>query len=380
MNNKMKLLMLPILMIFLVVSCKQKEENITENAPVVVMESVVELTDAQFKNAQLQISAPERMEIGNVISLNGKVEVMPENTITVSSPMAGFVRQIKWMPGMKVSKGQTLVRLEEKEYIQLQQDYLSAKNALAFAKLDFDRQSELSKNQAVSEKILQQAEEKVRQNQIMVKSLGEKLKLIHINPATLTADNMTSQIAIAAPTSGTITEVLVNSGKYVQAGEEMIRMIDNNGTKLVLKAFEKDLPNLQSGQKLLAFANGKADQKMHGKIDYIVNNIGEQGFANIICSVDNRSTPLVQGMYMNAEIEAQRMESWTVPDDAIVSFEGKEYVFVERGNQSFEMAEIQPGQKEAGRTQITNFQIFIGKKIVTKGAYTLLMKMKNVAE
>ncbi|MBK8346139.1 MAG: efflux RND transporter periplasmic adaptor subunit [Saprospiraceae bacterium] len=82
----------------------------------------------------------------------------------------------------------------------------------------------------------------------MVKSLGEKLKLIHINPATLTADNMTSQIAIAAPTSGTITEVLVNSGKYVQAGEEMIRMIDNNGTKLVLKAFEKDLPNLQSGQ------------------------------------------------------------------------------------------------------------------------------------
>ncbi|MBK8346140.1 MAG: efflux RND transporter periplasmic adaptor subunit [Saprospiraceae bacterium] len=141
----MKLLMLPKLMIFLVVSCKQKEENITENAPVVVMESVVELTDAQFKNAQLQISAPERMEISNVISLNGKVEVMPENTITVSSPMAGFVRQIKWMPGMKVSKGQTLVRLEEKEYIQLQQDYLSAKNALAFAKLDFDRQSELSK-------------------------------------------------------------------------------------------------------------------------------------------------------------------------------------------------------------------------------------------
>ncbi|MBL0099498.1 MAG: hypothetical protein IPP49_05085 [Saprospiraceae bacterium] len=117
---------------------------------------------------------------------------------------------------------------------------------------------------------------------------------------------------------------------------------------------------------------------MHGKIDYIVNNIGEQGFANIICSVDNRSTPLVQGMYMNAEIEAQRMESWTVPDDAIVSFEGKEYVFVDRGNQSFEMAEIQP-DKKAGRTQITNFQIFIGKKLLLK-VPTLLMKMKNVAE
>mgnify|MGYP001233304788 CR=1 FL=1 len=380
MNNKMKLLILPLLIIFLAGSCKQKEETPAETAPAVVMESVVQLTDAQLKNAQIQLSLPEKMNIGHVIQLNGKFEVMPENTITVSSPMAGFVRQIKWMPGMKVTKGQTLVRLEEKEYIQLQQDYLSAKNALAFAKLDYDRQSELSKNQAASEKVLQLAEEKVRQNQILVKSLGEKLKLIHINPATLSADNMTSEIIIAASTSGTITDVLVNNGKYVQAGEEMIRMIDNNGAKLVLKAFEKDLPYLKAGQKLLAFPNGRADQKMSGRIDYIVNSVGDQGFTNIICSLENITSEIMPGMYMNAEVEAQSMESWTVPDEAIVSFEGKEYVFVGKGNQSFELVEIQPGQKENGKVQIINYQILMNKKIVTKGAYTLLMKMKNVAE
>lgn len=376
----MKLLILPLLIIFLAGSCKQKEETPAETASAVAMESVVQLTDAQLKNAQIQLSLPEKMNIGHVIQLNGKFEVMPENTFTVSSPMAGFVRQIKWMPGMKVTKGQTLVRLEEKEYIQLQQDYLSAKNALAFAKLDYDRQSELSKNQAASEKVLQLAEEKVRQNQILVKSLGEKLKLIHINPATLSADNMTSEIIIAASTSGTITDVLVNSGKYVQAGEEMIRMIDNNGAKLVLKAFEKDLPYLKTGQKLLAFPNGRADQKMSGRIDYIVNSIGDQGFTNIICSLENITAEIMPGMYMNAEVEAQSMESWTVPDEAIVSFEGKEYVFVDMGNQSFELVEIQPGQKENGKVQIINYQILMNKKIVTKGAYTLLMKMKNVAE
>lgn len=380
MNNKMKLLILPLLIIFLAGSCKQKEETPAETAPAVVMESVVQLTDAQLKNAQIQLSLSEKMNIGHVIQLNGKFEVMPENTITVSSPMAGFVRQIKWMPGMKVTKGQMLVRLEEKEYIQLQQDYLSAKNALAFAKLDYDRQSELTKNQAASEKVLQLAEEKVRQNQILVKSLGEKLKLIHINAATLSADNMTSEIIIAASTSGTITDVLVNNGKYVQAGEEMIRMIDNNGTKLVLKAFEKDLPYLKTGQKLLAFPNGRADQKISGRIDYIVNSIGDQGFTNIICSLENITSEIMPGMYMNAEVEAQSMESWTVPDEAIVSFEGKEYVFVDMGNQSFKLVEIQPGQKENGKVQIINYQILMNKKIVTKGAYTLLMKMKNVAE
>jgi len=361
-------------------SCKQKEEAPAETATAIVAESVVQLTDAQYKNANLQVSVPEKMNIGHVINLNGKIEVMPENTITVSSPMAGFVRQIKWMPGMNVSKGQSLVRLEEMEYIQLQQDYLSAKNALAFARLDFDRQSELSKNQAASDKVLQMAEEKVKQNQILLKSLGEKLKLIHINPALLTAENMTSQIVISALVSGTITEVLVNTGKYVQAGDDMIKMIDNNGARLVLKAFEKDLPYLKPGQKLYAFPNGKSDRKMTGRIEYMVKNIGDQGFANVICSLDSRSSEILQGMYMNVEVEAQIIESWTVPDEAIVSFEGKEYVFVDKGNQSFEMLGVTSGQKENGSVQIINYQIFMGQKIVTKSAYTLLMKMKNVAE
>lgn len=361
-------------------SCKQKEETPAEPALVAGTASEVKLTEAQFSNANLQVSVPEKTKIGHMITLNGKIEVMPEHTITVSSPMAGFVRQLKLIPGMNVSKGQTLVRLEDKEFIQLQQDYLSAKNALVFAKLDFDRQSELAKNQAASDKVLQLADEKVKQIQITLKSLAEKLKFIRINPATLTAENMTSQIVISAPSSGTITDVMVNSGTYVHAGDEMIRMIASNGAKLVLKAFEKDLPFLKKGQKIEAFSNVQPDKKITGVIEYIINNVGQEGFANIICTLDSRMNELMPGMYFNAIIEAQSIDSWIISDDAIVSFEGKEYVFVEKGSQNFEMVEIALGHKEGGKVQIINNQIFIDKKIVVKGAYTLLMKMKNVAE
>ena len=351
MNNKRKLLILPILIICSIVSCKQKEESQVETENATILESSVQLTDAQYKNANLQVSVPEKMNIGHVIHLNGKMEVMPENTITVNSPMAGFVRQIRWMPGMNVSKGQALVRIEEKEFIQLQQDYLSVKNTLAFAKMDYERQSELSKNQAASEKVLQMAEEKLKQNQIMLKSLGEKLKLIHIKPTTLTAENMTSQIVISAPVSGMITEVFINSGKYVHAGDDMIKMIDKNGSRLVLKAFEKDLSYLKTGQKIVAFSNTQSDKKLSGRIEYIINHIGEQGFANIICSLDGQPSELLQGMYMNAQVEVQSMDSWTVPDEALVNFEGKEYVFVEKGKQTYEMQELIVGQKEKGKVR-----------------------------
>jgi cobalt-zinc-cadmium efflux system membrane fusion protein len=362
-------------------SCKNNEINTPEEktTPTELPNRVV-FTEAQYNNANLMVAAPKKMKIGHIITLNGKVEVMPENTISVSSPMAGFVRQIKWIPGMTVKKGEVLVRLEEKEFIQLQQDYLSAKNVLAYAKLDLERQTELSKNQASSDKVLQQAEEKVKQSQILVTSLATKLRLIQINPATLHAENITSQIVITAPATGTITEVAVNLGKYVEAGENIITIMGFNGSKLVLKAFEKDLPFLKKGQKVFAYSNAEPDKKITGKIDYIVRNIGEEGFANIICSPDNVSEQLFPGLYLNVDIEAQSLESWTVPEDAIILFEGKEYVFVEKETRTYEMVKVSTGQKENKHIQILNEQDIKDQKVVIKGAYTLLMKMKNVEE
>jgi cobalt-zinc-cadmium efflux system membrane fusion protein len=362
-------------------SCKNNEINTPEEkTTLTTLPNRVVFTEAQYNNANLIIAAPKKMKIGHIITLNGKVEVMPENTISVSSPMAGFVRQIKWIPGMTVKKGEVLVRLEEKEFIQLQQDYLSAKNVLAYAKLDLERQTELSKNQASSDKVLQQAEEKVKQSQILVTSLAAKLRLIHINPATLHAENITSQIVITAPASGTITEVAVNLGKYVEAGENIITIMGFNGSKLVLKAFEKDLPFLKKGQKVFAYSNSEPDKKITGKIDYIVRNIGDEGFANIICSPDNSSEQLFPGLYLNVDIEAQSLESWTVPEDAIILFEGKEYVFVEKETRTYEMIKVSTGQKENKHIQILNEQDIKDQKVVIKGAYTLLMKMKNVEE
>lgn len=374
-----KIIYILILSTLLAQGCKQKEEQALESASTInEISNNVTLTEAQFKNAGITTAQPEKIQIGHIIKLNGKVEAMPENIITVSTPMGGFVRQLKLVPGTMVKKGQVLVRLEDKEYIQLQQDYLSAKNALVFAKLDFDRQSELSKNQAASDKVLQQADEKMKQQQILVKSLAEKLRLINVNPATLSADNLTSQINIVAPASGMITDIMVNTGKYVQSGDAMVTVVASEGAKLVLKAFEKDLPYLRKGQKVITYSNIQHDKKMNATIENIVNQVGPEGFANVICNLSNSN--IVPGMYLNADVEAQSIDSWTILDEAIVTFEGKEYVYIDKGNKNYEMVEIQAGQKENGRTQIINFESIVNKNIVSKGAYTLLMKMKNVEE
>jgi cobalt-zinc-cadmium efflux system membrane fusion protein len=83
---------------------------------------------------------------------------------------------------------------------------------------------------------------------------------------------------------------------------------------------------------------------------------------------------------MNAEIEIKSHETLAIPEEAIVSFEGIDYVFVKKGGMEFEMKAIETGVKENKYAEVINSATFADKEIVTKGAYTLLMSLKNKSE
>jgi cobalt-zinc-cadmium efflux system membrane fusion protein len=84
---------------------------------------------------------------------------------------------------------------------------------------------------------------------------------------------------------------------------------------------------------------------------------------------------------MNAEIEIQNQISEVLPDESIVLFEGKNYVFVQQSNNVFSMVEVQIGVSQGGYTEILKGNSSINNKsIAVKGAYTLLMQLKNTEE
>ena len=87
-------------------------------------------------------------------------------------------------------------------------------------------------------------------------------------------------------------------------------------------------------------------------------------------------------MFMNAEIEIQSKEAYTLPEDAIVRYGNKQYVFAARDSSIFEMLEAQTGNSEHGYTALLPSATLHpeSQTYVTKGAYSLLMKLKNKEE
>lgn len=119
-----------IVVMVLLVSCNSKKVTEKETT---LDSDVVSLSDAQLNNIELKVVKIERRSISSVIKLNGAIEVPPQNMISISVPLGGYLKMTKLLPGMHVRKGETIALIEDQQYIQLQQDYLTSKARLGFA-------------------------------------------------------------------------------------------------------------------------------------------------------------------------------------------------------------------------------------------------------
>jgi cobalt-zinc-cadmium efflux system membrane fusion protein len=371
-----------ILVLAVLVGCGSKTEE-TKAEQVITKtanETLVSLTKAQMQNAEIKVSKAEIKEISAVLSLNGKIDVPPQNLVSVSIPMGGYLKSTDLLPGMMVKKGQVIAVLEDQQYVRLQQDYLLAKVKLKVVEGEYFRQKELNASKAASDKVFQQAEGEYRNAKINLKALEENLELIGINPQRLDDSKISKRVTINSPITGYVAKVNANVGKYLTPSEVLFELVNAEDIHLNVTVFEKDLASLAIGQHVVAYSNANPDKKYPCDIILIGHSLSADKSTEVHCHFKKYDKSLVPGMYMNAQIELKNKNAVTIPETAIVRFENKEYVFVQHSEGNFEMLEIKSGAKESGFVEVINSEVIGNEEVVTNGAYFLLMKLKNTEE
>ncbi len=377
----MKYRKLFLLSLGLLAACTEREKT-TDEPVAAVNESVVALSEAQMKNAGIATAKMEVKEMSSILKLNGMIDVPPQNMVSVSVPLGGYLKSTKLLPGMHINKGEVIAVMQDQQYIQLQQDYLTAKAKITFLEKEYERQKELNQSQASSDKVFQQVESDYRSQRILITSLAEKLKLAGINISRINDSKIESSVNIHSPITGYVSKVNVNIGKYVAPTEVLFELINPTDIHLALKVFEKDLDKLFIGQKLFAYTNNNPEKKYECEILLIGKDLSEDRNTEVHCHFETYDKSLIPGTYMNAEVEIKTASSFVLPAETIVRFENKEYVYKEKSEKQFEMIEVKTGINENGYIQIVSpgDTGFTSGNFVVKGAYSLLMMMKNTAE
>ena len=365
-----------IVSFFSLMSCGNKENN-TESEVLSDTENVLELTDEQLKSFTLSSTSLQEKTITQTLKLNGMVDVPPQNLVSVSMALGGYVKSTKLLPGSHFRKGEVLAVMEDNQYIQLQQDYLTAKVQLENAKKEYNRQKELNQSKASSDKVYQQAKANYETLLISKQALEEKLRLISVNPDKISAENISREVNIYAPFDGYVTAVFVNAGKYVSPSEVLFELVNPKDMLLNLKVFEKDWDKITIGQPLMAYTNSNSSKKYPAKIILIGRNISQDRVVEVHAHFDEDNQFLIPGIYVNADIEIPETKALALPVESILSFEGKKYVFKMLDTNKFEMVAIQVGNTGNGWVEIKTPEKLEKAKVIEEGAYTLLMTLKN---
>lgn len=367
-----------ILIVFTACGSKKNQDKASEKVP--ALENVATLSDAQLQSVKIELGKLERRNISTIIKVNGKIDVPPQNMVSVSMPLGGYLKSTKLLPGMHVKNGEVIATMEDQQYIQLQQDYLTTKSKLIFAEAEYLRNKELNQSKASSDKVFQQTQMEYNNQKIALSALAEKLKLINLNPQTVSANTISKSVNIYSPIDGFVSKVNVNIGKYVNPADILFELVNPDDIHLNLKVFEKDVNQLSIGQKVFSFTNNQPDKKYPCEIILISKDLSPERTADVHCHFEKYDKTLLPGMYMNAEIEIKNNDVNTISEDAVVYFESKQYVFVVLSKNQFQIIEVETGTIDKGNIEIKNYSYFANKQIVTKGAYSLLMKLKNKSD
>jgi len=378
------------ILIIMLVSCKSDQKGDNEKETIEVLpDDIVELRADQEKLAGIQTGLIEMRSLSGTIKVNGTVTVAPRNLATVCMPIGGFVKSTSLIPGNAVTKGQPLAIIENQEFIDIQQNYLEARNKLEYAEAEYKRHAELYKEEVYSQKNLQQVTTDYKNLKAQVRALEQKLALIGINPSELNEDNITRTVSIPSPITGYIQTVNINIGKFVAPSDIMFEIINSDKLLIELVLFEKDADKVSAGQKIRFFINNETEQ--HEAIIYQTGkSVNSDRTYKIYATVSGTCKKVIPGMYVNAMIESGLKQVAAIPSDAMVSFDDKDYIFVftrnkvENGNSytEYRMIQVQKGIEDNGYTEIVlpeGFDIKTGK-VVIKGAYTLLSAKKNAGE
>jgi len=381
MNTIRNLLNLLLISVF-IVGCGTQSEQYQE-APeetVELNDETLLLTREQFNHSGIVLGNLQRESIYQTITTTGFLNVPQENRAVISSYMGGYISSTPLLPGDQVKKGQFLLSLTNSDIISLEQDYLIAKQSLAYFKTVFERQKLLFEEKISSQDMFLSAEKEYDNMLTSLNALRQRLLLNSIDPDALTPENISSLIKLYSPIDGTLVRVDAMQGQLAQPGQELFEIVNTDHFHLEMKVFERDAATIVEGQKL-TFVIPDAESVVYtGEVFLVGKAINkEDRTVDIHAHIDDfQKLPGLFGLFVEATIVINERTGLCVPSDALVTAEGSNYLLVKmeenENHMLFERIPVSTGFVTGTCTEImpAGLEKIGDRQFIMKGAYGLM--------
>ena len=349
----------------------QEEEIDFQNIP---------LSEKQVKAVDLKMGEAQEREMDAMLHVNGSLVLRAQDMGNVSSLMGGIVKNVYVKEGQMVSRGQVVATIENTDVVTLQREYYTAYKESEMAHLELDRQKTLASAGAGIKKTLQMSEKNYKVAKSNLLGTGRQLQQMGISTKEVAKGKFTTVFPLRAPISGTVSDMQASLGSYADMQTPLMKIRNNHAVECDLNVFEKDIAKVKVGDQVLVSLTNQPGVNVSGRV-YGMNQYLNKGTKSVAVHVKldaKRGAKLFEGMYVSGQIATGRQLCMTLPDKAIVSADGKQYVFAlnqqhsKGGTYSFSRHEVTTGVSNNGYTEVALCKhLKKGQKIVTDNAFYL---------
>jgi RND family efflux transporter MFP subunit len=334
----------------------EAEESVVENP------NAITFTKEQSWKIDFATGMPEMMPFGEVIKTTARIQPAQGEEFILTAKTNGVVNfgGKTLTEGIPVSNGQTLFNLAGGQLVDqnMQVRYNQAKNNFEATKTNFERMAKLAEDNIVSEKALIDAQNEYENARLVFENLQQNF-------------NEYGQV-VRSPESGYVKRLYVSNGQYVNAGEPLLSITQNQN--LFLKAelqqrFANNLPFIKTAT-IHSLTDDKvyALEELGGEIVSFGKNVSDDNYLiPMTIRIGNRPN-FIPGSFVEIYLKGQsNTEVLTVPDSALTEEQGHFSVLVQLSPEMFEKREVKTGSTDGIRTEILS-GLNPSDRIVLKGA------------
>lgn len=309
--------------------------------------------------------AVRRQPFYNIIKTTGQIMPAQGDEVVLTAPASGIVSFTAsgLVAGKAVSAGQALFSIkgealaEENVNVRLGQ----ARGRLQKAKADFDRASELVKDQIIARKEFE--------------AISLEYQNARREYQALSANFRSGGIQVKMPQHGFVRDIQVAAGAFVEAGQPLATVAQNRN--LLLRA---DVPQQYFGQlKSITSANFRTSSdnrvyelsEVNGRlVSYGRSAAAGSYYTPMFFEIQNQPQ-FIPGAFVEVFLKASPSgDAMVIPASALLEEQGSFYVYVQTGGETFEKREVRLGASDAARVQVLS-GVQEGERVVTKGAYQI---------
>jgi len=258
----------------------------------------------------VETSVIERGNLSSNIYTSGTIRA--KNSVSVLADISGRISEVNYKDGDILAKGDIVASFERDELFYAfkeaelnlalskrreEAELASAKRAYENAREDFDRNSLLYSEGAVSklqyddsrrlfldlrdefEKVKELSGKRIELEKLRIEKLGEDLE----------------KTKVIAPADGTVTNMQIEPGGFVALNQPLFKIQDFDQMEVLTQISEYDISSLEKGQEVLVRAQGR-DEDFEGRITSIApdakllsNGQGSETVVEVVVEITERT-------------------------------------------------------------------------------------------